>query len=76
MGVGAECEGMNDPGVLDVARGLEVCCGVGGGAAASPQQEHASRAREVVLGVAQDHAGVVTGRVNVVRAGVVNLGIK
>ena len=46
-----EGEGMDDPLVLDLARGLEVCGGVGRGAAARPQQQDPGGARQLLLGV-------------------------
>ena len=46
-----EGEGMDDPLVLDLARGLEVGGGVGRGAAARPQQQDPGGARQLLLGV-------------------------
>ena len=64
---------MDGPAVLHLTGGLEVGGGVGGGAAASPHQENPGCLGLLLLGVLQDHPGVVTLRVNVVRAGVVDL---
>ena len=73
VGVGAEGEGVDGPGVLDLAAGLEEGCGAGRGAAARAQQQDPRRLGLLLLRVLQEHPAVVPGRVNVVHTRVVNL---